>query len=138
MGKQYTLREAALACGIALTLALQITRAGAFTTEPVAPPQTDAKPAPAPLTPFGQPLTLPGQTPQADLNDPLANVEKPSGTEIKIPGIGSVGTLPKLDFGLELLYGKGAPEGFQFDQHSLDQHSPEGDVQIKGVLSHKF
>lgn len=28
-----------------------------------------------------------------------------AGTEISLPGIGVIGTLPKLDFGLELLYG---------------------------------
>ena len=28
-----------------------------------------------------------------------------SGTEIRIPGLGKLGTLPKMDFGLELLYG---------------------------------
>ena len=32
-------------------------------------------------------------------------------TELKIPGIGSVGSLPKLDFGLELLYGGGQRPG---------------------------
>ena len=64
---------------------------------------------------------------------------KDTGTEVTIPGIGSVGKLPKLDFGLELLYGsKSAPESLQLDQHSLDQHVPENDMQIKGTLSHKF
>ena len=40
------------------------------------------------------------------LNDPAAPLARAQeGTEVKIPGIGTVGTLPKLDFGLELLYG---------------------------------
>jgi hypothetical protein len=57
------------------------------------------------------------------------------GTEVKIPGIGSVGTLPKLDFGLELLYG---PKAGVAEAPQLDQHGQEGDVQIKGTLTHKF
>ncbi|MGO9544908.1 MAG: hypothetical protein ACLPPF_08950 [Rhodomicrobium sp.] len=136
MGRQIKLREAALACSIALSLA-QITGALAFSTEPVAPAQTNTEAAP--LTPFGQQLALPGKTPAQSLNDALALTGK-DGTEVTIPGIGSVGTLPKLDFGLELLYGsKLAPDALQLDQHNFDPHVPDdGGMQIKGTLSHKF
>ncbi|MGO8954422.1 MAG: hypothetical protein ACLPWS_15035 [Rhodomicrobium sp.] len=137
MGRQIKLREAALACSIALPLVLQVTGAMAFSTEPVAPPQTSTQSSP--LSPFGQPLAVPGKTPEASIADPLALTGKSSGTEVTIPGIGSVGTLPKLDFGLELLYGpKGYPDTLQLDQHSLDQHAPDEGMQIKGTLSHKF
>jgi hypothetical protein len=132
MGRHYKLKEAALACCIALSLAQQVTEAMAFSTEPVAPPQASS-PQSAPLSPFGQQLSLPGQVPQASVDDPLALTGK-SGTELTIPGIGSVGSLPKLDFGLELLYGsKNLPDTPQFDQQR-----PDGDMQIKGTLSHKF
>ncbi len=132
MGWHNKLREAALASGIVLSLVQQTTGAMGFSTEPVAPPSSTTQQAP--VTPFGQPLALPNQTPQADLNDPLSQVGKSRGTELTIPGIGSVGTLPKLDFGLELLYGsKSGPEGLQ-----LDQHGQESDVGIKGTLTHKF
>jgi hypothetical protein len=132
MGRHYKLKEAALACSIALSLAQQSTGAMAFTTEPVAPPQVGA-PQSAPLTPFGQQLMLPGQNPQASVDDPFT-LQGKSGTELTIPGIGSVGSLPKLDFGLELLYGpKSLPDTPQFDQPRTD-----GDMQIKGTLSHKF
>ncbi len=131
MGRQRKLKEAALACGIALSLAQQITGAAAFSTEPVAPPSATTQGNPS--APLQQP-GISGQVPQADLNDPLAQTGKNKGTDVTIPGIGSVGTLPKLDFGLELLYGpKGGPEALQ-----LDQHTPEGDMQIKGTLTHKF
>jgi hypothetical protein len=140
MGRKIKLKEAALAVGVALSLAQQITGAMAFSTETVAPaPQSNGQAAP--MSPFGQQLVLPGQqgVPQGVPADPLAFTGKPSGTEVVIPGIGSVGTLPKLDFGLELLYGsKFSPDSQQVDPHSLDQHLPEGDVQIKGTLSHKF
>ncbi|MFZ1107324.1 MAG: hypothetical protein WAN43_03105 [Rhodomicrobium sp.] len=126
MGRHRKLKEAALACGIALSLAQQINSAAAFSTEPVAPPSANLQANPAPQ--LGQP-----GAPQLDLNDPLA-VVKPSGTDVIIPGFGTVATLPKLDFGLELLYGpKNGPDALQ-----LDQHAPDGDMQIKGTLSHKF
>ncbi len=132
MGRHTKLKEAALAFSIALSLAQQVSGAMAFSTETVTPPQNNTQPAP--LTPFGQQLTLPGKAPEQTPADPLALGGTDGGTEVTIPGIGSVGKLPKLDFGLELLYGgKGSPDALQFDQHS-----PENDMQIKGTLSHKF
>jgi hypothetical protein len=63
----------------------------------------------------------------------------PGGTEVTIPGIGSVGKLPKLDFGLELLYGtKPGADALQLDQHGIDQHTPDDGMGIKGTLTHKF
>ncbi len=130
MGRQFKLKEAALACGIALSLAQQITGALAFSTEPVPAPSTSMQANPP--SQFVQP-GISGQVPQFDLNDTMA-VGKSKGTDVTIPGLGTLGTLPKLDFGLELLYGpKNGPEAYQFDQHA-----PDSDMQIKGTLSHKF
>ena len=46
---------------------------------------------------------------------PELSIGQGTGTEVRIPGFGKVGVLPKLDFGLELLYGatesKGLPAG---------------------------
>jgi hypothetical protein len=52
---------------------------------------------------------------------------------VRIPGFGKVGVLPKLDFGLELLYGatdttRGRP----------DDKSEPSDVQIRGTIKHRF
>ena len=55
------------------------------------------------------------------------------GTEIRIPGVGSVGTLPKLDFGLELLYGANELSGGR-----LDDRSQPSDVQIRATIKHRF
>jgi hypothetical protein len=134
MSTHDTARGVARACGIALMLAVQIAGALAYSTEPATPPQGNAQPAP--LSPFGQQLLLPGQ-PNAQQPNPADGLPLngfPGGTEITIPGIGAVGKLPKLDFGLELLYGPKNPP----DTIPLDQQRPEGDVQIKGTLSHKF
>lgn len=129
MGRHQKLKEAARACGIALLLAQQTVAALAFTPEPTVPPSVQVTPP----ANYGQQPGLPG-IPQADLNDPLSQPSQPKGTELNIPGIGSVGTIPKLDFGLELLYGpKNGP-----DVPQLDQHGQEGDVQIKGTFTHKF
>lgn len=72
---------------------------------------------------------------QLNLSDELttSNVEK--GTEIRIPGLGKLGVLPKMDFGLELLYG------------AADQKLPDGPVEtaptpddllIRGTMKHRF
>jgi hypothetical protein len=55
-----------------------------------------------------------------------------SGTEVRIPGLGTVGVLPKLDFGLELLYGANEPKGVAPDKTESD------DVQIRGTIKHRF
>jgi hypothetical protein len=66
------------------------------------------------------------------LTIPEVSLGKGSGTEVRIPGLGTIGVLPKLDFGLELLYGanegKGVPE---------DRTEPN-DLQIRGTLKHRF
>jgi hypothetical protein len=56
----------------------------------------------------------------------------PPGTEIRIPGLGKVGVLPKLDFGLELLYGANEPKGTFEDKSNPD------DVQLRGTFKHRF
>jgi hypothetical protein len=55
-----------------------------------------------------------------------------TGTEVRIPGLGTVGVLPKLDFGLELLYGANEPKGLPQDSSTPD------DVQIRGTIKHRF
>ncbi len=59
------------------------------------------------------------------------------GMNIWIPGLGVVGKMPKLDFGLEMLYGatkvpKDAPRTAQ----ELDKF--ESDFAIKGTIKRKF
>jgi hypothetical protein len=63
-----------------------------------------------------------------------------TGTEIRIPGLGKIGTLPKMDFGLDLLYGaaedntKTAPE-FSNPQDTDEQ---QRDLMIHGTVKHRF
>jgi hypothetical protein len=132
MSRHYKVKEAVRACSIALSLVLLGSGAMAFSPEPTAPAQPGSQAAPP--SPLGQQLSTPGQPGQPNLADPLSLNGKTGGMELTIPGIGSVGTLPKLDLGVELLYGsKNTP-----DTPQLDQPRPDGDMQIKGTLSHKF
>ncbi len=64
---------------------------------------------------------------------PAANALPRAGTEIRIPGLGPVGTLPKFDFGLELLYGAG-------EQRAVvpPGKSEPSEVQIRGTIKYKF
>jgi hypothetical protein len=65
---------------------------------------------------------------------PGLNLGKGNGTEVRIPGIGTVGVLPKLDFGLELLYGANGNE----TKGMPDEKNDAGDVQIRGTIKHRF
>ncbi|CAN0489478.1 unnamed protein product [Phaeothamnion confervicola] len=45
------------------------------------------------------------------LSDPGISVPRPDGsTKIRVPGLGVIGEIPKMDFGLELLYGASQPK----------------------------
>lgn len=56
-----------------------------------------------------------------------------AGREVRIPGIGKLGVLPKMDFGLELLYGASEPK----PQVEAPRDSSE-DLTIRGSLKHRF
>lgn len=91
----------------------------------------DASAAPAPGLQPGQDLGL-GTDGALDLTDPATRPPaKDSGTEVTIPGIGTIGVLPKLDFGLELLYGK---------QGSTTEEPVEGNggLSVGGRVKHTF
>ena len=63
------------------------------------------------------------------LNVPSAT--KAAGPEIKVPGLGTIGALPKLDFGLELLYGATGQNGPRDDKADTG-------AQIRGTLKYRF
>ena len=61
---------------------------------------------------------------------------KKAWSGFELPGFGKIGVLPKLDFGLELLYGETPPaaraEGF------ADRDTEPDDVTIRGRFKHRF
>ena len=75
------------------------------------------------------------EAPKANVQDGAAVAKPNTGTEIRIPGLGKLGTLPKMDFGLELLYG--AAEGKPQTENvvPLDE---SGDLTIRGSVKHEF
>jgi hypothetical protein len=70
--------------------------------------------------------------PSLNLKMPDLSPGKDTGTEVRIPGVGSVGVLPKLDFGLELLYGtnESGPRP--------DDKSQPSDMQLRATIKHRF
>ena len=71
-----------------------------------------------------------------------AEADARGGTEIKVPGIGRLGTLPKLDFGLELLYSeRGAADAALANQGAdvgSDVKESERGLQVRGSITHHF
>ena len=74
-----------------------------------------------------------------DLSGTGTSIEPPksSGIEIRIPGLGKLGVLPKLDFGLELLYGVNDQKSPELND-KLRGGSQDDDVKIRGSLKHRF
>jgi hypothetical protein len=67
-----------------------------------------------------------------NLKVPELSIGKDTGTEVRIPGMGTLGVLPRLDFGLELLYGANEPVG------RPDDKSQPTDMQIRATIKHRF
>jgi len=43
-----------------------------------------------------------------------------SGTKIRVPGLGVIGEIPRMDFGLELLYGASQPKASDLERNDGD------------------
>lgn len=116
----------------ALALGLMALPVAAFQEQTVG----GGKANPAPVAPQAPVLELPKQPldpgKKLQLTVPEVSLGGKTGTEVKIPGLGTVGVLPKLDFGLELLYG--ATE----NKAVPDSKNDPNDVQIRGTIKHRF
>ena len=93
--------------------------------------QKGSSPAPAEAAPAPA-EAAPGDA-KAGLTDESA--PKPeTGTEIRIPGLGKLGVLPKMDFGLELLYGAAENQPTQ----PVTSPNPDDDLTVRGSVKHRF
>jgi hypothetical protein len=111
---------AALLCVAVPALAFQEQQVGS-------PPAGAAAPAGATEVPAVKP---------AEMQLSPAEVQKPAdGTEVRIPGLGKLGVLPKMDFGLELLYG--ANDGKPQATEPVEE-VPSDDLRIRGTMKHNF
>lgn len=81
------------------------------------------------------------QAPAAGVTDAPQPVQgsRDGGTEIRIPGLGKLGVLPKMDFGLELLYGAadGRKSGDDVPAPGLAP-APDDDMSVRGTIKHNF
>ena len=127
------------ACGVAMkrpiylmavAAALGVFAQAASAFQEGAPATTGEKP-PAAVAPVEAPKALPSGK-GLNLKMPELSIGQGTGTEVRIPGFGKVGVLPKLDFGLELLYGATESKGLPQDK------TEPGDVQIRGTIKHRF
>ena len=104
-----------------------------------APPAASAPESPraAPKTPkvsAPENEKRPGARLSLDAEDD-ATARGGKGTEVRIPGLGRLGVIPKLDFGLELLHGAANEnERLRDDQ----KKSGDDDVTIRGSIRHRF
>ena len=66
-------------------------------------------------------------------------VSKDKGTEVRVPGLGLIGVLPKMDFGLELLYGAHDGRGAQDPSKGAEfEKSEPGELAVKGRVMRRF
>ena len=79
----------------------------------------------------------PGAAPdaKAQVQEQSGSAKSDAGTEIRIPGFGKLGTLPKMDFGLELLYGADDPKPSESTEPQDDRQQ---DMMIHGSVKHRF
>jgi hypothetical protein len=115
-----------------MRLVLAVAALGAFAGPAWAFQESGASQPAAEAPAVEAPKSLPAPTKSLNLKMPEMSIGQGTGTEVKIPGFGTVGVLPKLDFGLELLYGATDARG------RPDDKSEPGDVQIRGTIKHRF
>jgi hypothetical protein len=124
---QHPLKNLAASLGLAVTLVCGAAAPGyAFTETKIEPGAGESAPAPE------APKLQLEKTEDGGLSLNAPGAGSTGGTELAIPGIGSIGKVPKLDFGLELLYG-GSGQGA--DTPADEQ---KDDVLIKGKIKHRF
>ena len=109
---------------VGVALLLCSVRAFAFQEQPA------GSPAPAAAPPAAEQQAKPN----TNLAAPDSADSNAGGTEVRIPGLGKLGNLPKMDFGLELLYG--AADNKQSEQPQREDGRDE--LTIRGSVKHKF
>lgn len=71
----------------------------------------------------------PGSGAELQLSTPdIAPARSAAGTKIRVPGLGVIGEIPKMDFGLELLYGASQPK--QLDSDRTEANGVMGRVTV--------
>jgi hypothetical protein len=110
--------------GVGLAVAIASTSAGAFEEQSGNPPAAQTA-VPEKAMPDSK---------AAGLASSGAAGMSAEGTEVRIPGLGKLGVLPKMDFGLELLYGASEAKPAADEEREL----PADDLTIRGTVKHQF
>lgn len=94
-----------------------------------------ARPAPGIVVDNSRPVGEPGVA--LEMRSPAETAPAGrQGTEVFIPGLGSLGVLPRMDFGLELLYGAADnPKAAVQDDTTV---VGDDELTIKGRIKHRF
>lgn len=108
---------------LALSAALVVAATSAFAFQEEKP-VSEAPPSSAPAA-------------GVDAQDEAARPPK-DGTEVNIPGLGKLGTLPKMDFGLELLYGANENKPAEAEPSNPAASPEPEDLTIRGTMKHNF
>lgn len=112
----------------ALLVAMMFATPSAFAFEETRGGGVAAPAAPQATAPAGQSAPL-------GLDSTGTSVAPSAGTEVRIPGLGKLGILPKLDFGLELLYGVNEQT---FDDRRLRPEQSDDGLGVRGTVRHRF
>ena len=98
--------------------------------------QNSGAPPPSASATSGDTVNATTQSPQNELSAPSGKSEEKGGTEVRIPGLGKLGELPNMDFGLELLYGAADSDVKVEDPQEPTANSD--DIRIHGTIKHQF
>lgn len=123
MHSEVKMRKLLIISGLLAAWMIHPGSARAFEQVPVAPEPESGASAPA----------APEEIPE--LTDPQITAGSPEEVQKEgwsIPGLGSMEFMPKLDFGLELMYGESSRE------HVDEKTPPEEGVKIRGSFKRRF
>jgi hypothetical protein len=79
-----------------------------------------------------EPAAPAAAAPDPKLTIPDPGIDKAGERGVRIPGIGTIGILPRFDLGLELLYGANEREP------GPEEKSQPSDVQLRATIKHRF
>jgi hypothetical protein len=120
--------------GFAVAVALASSPAGAFQEQQVGGGAVQAGPAPGIVIDNSKAPSEGTLGGELEFSTPVQPAE--SGAKVFLPGLGTLGVLPKLDFGLELLYG--ASETPDTEPGTKDLLPGDEDLMIRGRVKHRF
>jgi hypothetical protein len=82
-------------------------------------------------------LAAAGAKPQAEVQQREAAGTAAADGEIWVPGLGVVGKMPSIDFGLDMLYGQNAAAAEETPERA-DSEALDPDFAIRGTIKKKF